>query len=64
MDKTPDHPGQQPDKTTIKDSSYKHSFPYPDGSKKRGRRSYAEQDEYNKTQQLKYKKGSFLITFD
>tara|TARA_R100000482_G_C5131883_1_gene152548 strand:+ start:2248 stop:2481 length:234 start_codon:yes stop_codon:yes gene_type:complete len=43
---------------------YQHSYPYPDGSKKRGRRTKEEQEEYIKSQQLKVIKKITILTFD
>ncbi len=43
---------------------YQHNYPYPDGSKKRGRRSKEEQEEYIKSQQLKVVKKTTILTFD
>jgi len=47
-----------------KKRSYQHSYPYPDGSKKRGRRTKEEQEIYNKTLQLKVVKKTTILTFD
>ena len=43
---------------------YEHSYPYDDGSKKRGRKTKEEKEEYNKTQQLKYTIKTTILTFD